>query len=214
MKQALIIIGAGNVGGYLAFNISDFPKYHILGFLDDNPSLHGKDLFGYQVLGNVEHIFSMNLENMAVAVCIHHPVIKKTIVDKLQHLALDFPNFISPHAWISKGVSWGKGNIIYPGVSINYESIIGDFVIMNMNCALGHHARVGNFCSLAPQVSFGGKTILGSCVDMGISSATLQGRTIGEFSIIGGQSMIIQDVPPRSKVVGVPGKVIGNGFIL
>jgi sugar O-acyltransferase (sialic acid O-acetyltransferase NeuD family) len=213
MKQPLILIGAGNVGGYLAYNISDFPEYEILGILDDDPSKHGKSMYGYQVLGEIEALFGMDCSGLSVAICLHDPSIKKEVFVRIQGLGLLFPSFISPYAWISKGCIVGKGSIIYPGVSINHESQIGDFVNINMNCALGHNALVGHFSSFAPGVSLGGNTTLEEGVDMGIGSSTLQGVTIGRFSVIGGKAMIIDNIPENSKVVGVPGKVIGNGVM-
>lgn len=213
MKQPLILIGAGNVGGYLAYNISDFPNYEIIGILDDDISKQGNVMYGYPVIGGIDTLFEMDHSQLSVAICIHHPRIKKNILKRIIDLTVDFPSFVSPHAWVSKGCSIGKGSIIYPGVSINHEAQIGDFVNINMNCALGHHARVGNFVSFAPSVSLGGNTTLGEGVDMGIGSSTLQGINIGEYSIIGGKSMVIEDIPAHSKVVGVPAKVIGNGVL-
>jgi sugar O-acyltransferase (sialic acid O-acetyltransferase NeuD family) len=212
MKKQLIIIGAGNVGGYLAYNITDFPNYEIIGILDDDISKHHQEFYGYEVLGGVEVLSQLELNNISIAICIHQPRIKRGIFEKIKDLDLHFPNFVSPFAWVSKGVNLGVGIIIYPGVSINHESQIGDFVNMNMNCALGHHAQLKDFVSLSPSVSLGGHTTLEEGVDMGIGSSTLQGITIGEYSVIGGKSMVTKDIPAQSKVVGVPGRVIDNGF--
>lgn len=181
MKQPLILIGAGNVGGYLAYNIADFPSFDLMGILDDDPTKHGEKINGFPVLGGIDLLFELDIDNLAVAVCINQPLIRKNIIDRMQSLDLDYPTFISPKAWISKGCTIGQGSIIYPGVSINHESTIGDFVIMNMNCALGHHASVGDFVSFAPSVSLGGHTTLGEGVDMGIASSTIQGITIGNL---------------------------------
>lgn len=210
MKQPLIMIGAGNVGGYLAYNISEFPDFELIGILDDDPSKHKKKINNFPVLGGVDLLFEMDIKNLAVVVCVNEPLIRKKIVNRIQMLSLDFPTFISPKAWISNGCEIGKGSIIYPGVSINYESYIGDFVIMNMNCALGHHSRLGSFVSFAPAVSLGGNTNLGEGVNMGISSSTLQGISVGDFSVIGGKAMVISHIPSFSKVVGVPGRIIGS----
>ncbi len=212
MKQKLVIIGAGNVGAFLAYNLELFDgSYKLLGFLDDDPKKAGTSLAGYPVLGKVSDIHQYPA-GTAVAVGIAAPLTRRRIVEEIMHLSFDFPSFIARNAWLSKAVTVGKGVIIYPGVSINYESVLGDFVIMNMNCALGHNAGIGNYCTLAPGVNFGGFTTLGECVDVGIGASTRQNTRIGSNSIIGGQSMVTGTVPEGSLLVGVPGKVVrGSG---
>jgi sugar O-acyltransferase (sialic acid O-acetyltransferase NeuD family) len=192
----LIIIGAGNVGAFLAYNLDLFEgSYKLLGFLDDDYQKNGKQIAGYPVLGKIDTI-AQYPAGTAVAVGIAAPLTRKRIVEGIIHLPFEFPNFIARNAWLSNNVSTGKGVIIYPGVSINYESVLGDFVIMNMNCAIGHNATIGNYCTLAPGVNFGGFTTLDECVEVGIGAATKQSIHIGRNSIIGGQAMVkIRDHP-------------------
>lgn len=206
-KKKLIIIGAGNVGGYLAYNISDFPEFEIIGFLDDDVSKHGKEYYGYKVLNDIDHIQEFILyEPIYIALCIHSPKIKRNILERVKNLNVLFPNFISPRAWVSHGVKIGAGVILYPGVSINYECELGDFIIMNMNCAIGHNVKIESFCSLAPGVNLGGFTYIEEGVDFGIGACTKQNIKVGSFSIVGGQCMLIKNVSPSMIVAGVPGK--------
>ena len=118
----------------------------------------------------------------------------------------DFPSFISKNAWISKQVTIGNGAIIYPGVSINYETIVDDFVVMNMNCAIGHNCSIGKFSSFSPGVNLGGNTTIGNFVEMGIGSATIQGISIADNAKIGGQAMVVKNISEGKTVVGIPAK--------
>lgn len=208
MKKDLIIIGAGNVGAFLAYNLDLFVGgYNLLGFLDDDQQKIGSNLAGYPVLGKISDILDYP-KGTAVAVGIASPTTRKQIVQKISHHHFEFPNFIAHNAWLSEAVKVGKGVIIYPGVTINYESMLGDFVIMNMNCAIGHNATISDFCTLAPGVNFAGFTYLEECVDVGIGVSTRQNVRIGTNSVIGGQSMVLRDVPANSTLVGVPGRVL------
>ena len=200
----LIIIGAGNVGGFLALNQNLFEgDYTIVGFLDDDPKKQGKLFWGIPVVGKVDDI--VKYQECAVALGISGPQLKKSILERIGD-NYDFPNFISKNAWVSNKVKIGKGVIIYPNVSINHESSINDFVIINMNCAIGHDTIIGKGSALAPGVSFGGFTNIGEFVDVGIGSSTIQRVNIGEGACIGGQAMLISNVEPYTTYIGVPGK--------
>jgi len=210
MQRNLIIIGAGNVGGFLAYNQNLFAEqFNIIGFLDDDASKHGKEIYGIKVLGNTEHLFTMD-KNTAVAIGIGFPKAKRKVFEKIKDNGNDFPSFIAGKAWVSNNVAVGKGVILYPGVSINYQTVVEDFVIMNMNCAIGHDCTIGKFSALAPGVNLGGFTILEEAVDMGIGAATKQNIIVGRDAVIGGQTMLIRNVEPGVKVAGVPGKTIGG----
>ncbi len=208
MKKKLLIIGAGNVGAYLAYNISDFPEYEIVGFLDDDKDKQGKDYNGHKVLGFISKFENYLCDGLSVVICIHSPQIKKLLYNKIKTSEVNFPNFISPKAWVSNGCKIGKGVIIYPGVSINYECTIGDFVNMNMNCAIGHNVTIDAFSSLSPGVSLGGFTSVDESVDFGIGATSIQNIHVGADAVIGGQSILIRDVPNGAKIVGIPGREI------
>ncbi|MCC5908330.1 MAG: NeuD/PglB/VioB family sugar acetyltransferase [Balneolaceae bacterium] len=209
MKKPLYIIGAGSVGGHIACNLSGYNLfgYTISGFFDDTQAKHGTDFFGYPVLGSVEK--ALDLEGAAIVLGIAFPSVKTAIAERLSaNKNLEYPVLIHEKAWISGEVTIGKGSIVYPGTTVNYGSKLGSFVLLNMNCALGHHTTVKDYSTLAPGVNTGGHTIIEEGVDIGIGSSTLQNVVIGKHSVIGGQAMVTRSIPGRSVAVGVPAKVI------
>lgn len=200
----LIIIGAGSVGGHIASNLKLYGlENKLLGFLDDDVRKQGGYMFGYPVLGPVSWI--LDQQDYEVVIGIAFPAIKKKILDFISsNLSLNYPSLIARDSWISNDCIIGKGNIIYPGVCINYGSVIDDFVVLNMNCAVGHNCTISSYSSLAPGVNLGGHTFLEEGVEMGIGSATLQSTLVGKGAIVGGQAMVTQHVPMDVTVVGVP----------
>ncbi len=202
MKKDLTIIGAGNVGGFLVLNQNLFEEnFNIIGFLDDDKKKIGKSFWGIPVLGKIDEI--NDFKGTSIALGIANPLVKRKLLDKLGD-GFNFPNFISNNSWISNKVNLGKGVIIYPGVSINHESEIDDFVVINMNCAIGHNSTIKKCCSLAPGVNFAGFTFVEPYVEIGIGVSTIQQVRIGEGAVIGGQSMLINNVEKYSTYVGVP----------
>lgn len=208
MKKNLYIVGAGSVGKHLAANFNEYTnEYELCGFFDDDPKKIGQKFFGCPVIGRTDRV--NQLDNAAITLGIAFPKVKAKLAKNfLQNHSFTFPIFIHPAAWVSKDVLIEEGSIIYPGSMINYGSKIGKFVVMNMNCSIGHHTVIGDYSSLAPGVNTGGHTIIGERVDLGIGASTIQNIEIGEDSIVGGQSMIIENIQPESTVAGVPGKII------
>jgi sugar O-acyltransferase (sialic acid O-acetyltransferase NeuD family) len=207
--QKLLIIGAGSVGKFIAYNIDQFNQsFEIMGFLDDDISKHNTIIAGFPVLGPVERLQEFSGKGIAIVWGIAFPSVKKKLFDKYRHLAFDFPNFIAKDAWVSEAVAFGKGCIVYPGTAINYETVVADFVVINMNCSLGHNCTIQSFSSLAPGVNLGGNTAIGNCVEMGIGVSTVQGIAIGDSATVGGQAMVVSNVGNADVVVGIPAKSI------
>lgn len=210
-KLKLFIVGCGNVGGFVAYNFTDFnlQEFEIAGFLDDDIQKWGKTFFGYSVLGGID-MLNRESQPIGVVVSIANPQIKRKIIQNISAKNILFPKLVSSRAWISQKVEVGQGVIIYPGVSVNYQTVIEDFVIINMNSAVGHDCRLGKFTTLAPGICLAGSSYLGECVDMGINSSTKRSISIGENTIIGGMAMVTKDIPNNVVALGIPARIIGH----
>lgn len=203
----LLVIGAGNVGAFVGYNILEFGDYEVIGFLDDDPAKLGTLLCGIKVIGPIDQLDSFRDSGVKIVIAISSPQVRTRIAEKVGMAQFDVPNLVSRNVWLSKGVKLGRGIILYPGVSINYETIINDFVIINMNCAIGHNCILESFVSLAPGVNLGGFTHLEEGSSLGIGVATRQKVRVGKGAVIGGQAMVVRDVAAGKTVMGVPAKL-------
>jgi len=206
MKQ-IYIINAGSVGGHIASNPSLYglENTEIL-FMDHDPNKIGTTFFGRKIIGPEEDLLKIK-EPINVFIGAAFQNIKKRVYDKLaSQKHISFPSLIAKNAWISKGVTIGKGVIVYPNVSVNYGCTLNDFSIINMNCAIGHECSIGKFTSLAPGVNLGGNTIIGEFTEMGIGSSTKQFIHIGNNVQVGGQAMVVDNIKSDVRVKGVPAK--------
>jgi sugar O-acyltransferase (sialic acid O-acetyltransferase NeuD family) len=209
MTEKLLIVGAGSVGKFIAYNINQFSdSYEILGFLDDDVAKYNTLIAGFPVLGSVDALTQYSGKGIAIVWGIAFPSIKRNLFENYQHLSFKFPSFIAKKAWVSEAVTIGKGCIIYPGTSINFECTIDDFVVINMNCSLGHNCAIGSFSSLAPGVNFAGHSKVGKYVEIGIGASTIQNVEINDNAIVGGQAMVVAEFAEGDIVAGVPAKSI------
>lgn len=207
MKKKLIIIGAGSVGGFIAYNHEHLqPNYELIGFLDDDIKKKDRILFKYPVLGATSDV--EKYLDCSFILGIAFPKIKAKIVDNLSKYDLNYINYISPSAWISQGVTMGNGIIIYPGACINYESEVRDFTTLNMNAVVGHNCLIDKFATLAPGVCLAGHTSCLEGSDLGINSSTRQGTTIGAYATLGGNAIALQNIKENTIAVGIPAKEI------
>lgn len=207
MSKQLVIIGAGSVGGHVVSNLNLYftKRIHPI-FLDDDSTKHNKSFCGVNVFGSISDIKKFSIDT-PIIIGISFPSIKIKIYKYLKELGFStFPTLVSRSAWISQKVNVGEGTIIYPGSTINYNTNIGRFVIMNMNCAIGHDCIINDYTSLSPGVNLGGYTYVGKQSEVGIGASTLQFINIEDKSIIGGNCVVVKNVKSGTTVKGVPGK--------
>ena len=213
MLKDLIIIGAGGVGREAALIVEDInnisKEWNLLGFIDDNKNIKGENINGYNVLGGLENI--INYEKEVYVVCaIANYEIKKSIIEKIlrSNPKIKFANLIHPTVNLNKTVKLGNGCIIYQGNIITANINIGNHVIISPKCGIGHDSVINDYCSLLWNVNISGNVKLEEGVTMGSGSTIIQGKKIEQGSFIGAGAVVIEDIKPFSKAVGIPTRYI------
>ncbi len=106
----------------------------------------------------------------------------------------------------------------FTGIEIHPGATIGPglFIDHGMGVVIGETTEIGENVTLYQGVTLGGTSLkrekrhptVGNNVVVGTGAAILGAITIGDGSRVGGSSVVVNDVPPNSVVVGIPGKVI------
>lgn len=177
-----------------------------IGYLDDNPQLKGEKYLDLSVLGTIAQCHEF--EHEAVVIGIGQNLARARIFQKLKAENERFVNAIHPAAVLAPGVKLGVGVMIMAGVIVNIGSVIGDNVILNTGCSVDHHGQIGPHAHLAPGVHLGGRVTVGEGVLLGVGTAVIPGQKIGDWSVIGGGSCVISNIPAKVTAVGVPAKII------
>jgi sugar O-acyltransferase (sialic acid O-acetyltransferase NeuD family) len=178
-----------------------------VGFLDDRSSAQGSEVHGFPVLGPVDWLAQHPRAEVVLGV--GSTILRRTLVDRISSFGpRAFPSVIHPAASIGPRVSLGVGVVASPGVIVTTDVEIGDHVLLNFGCTIGHDVRIDRLATVAPGARLSGAVHVGEGCDVGTAAAVLQGRMIGPWSILGAGAVVINDVAPNVTVVGVPARVI------
>ncbi len=101
------------------------------------------------------------------------------------------------------------------GLELGYETDIGAFsyinakhgVIIKDNVQIGSHCSIYSISTIDNKT---GKVVLNKNCKIGSHSTILPGVSVGENSIIGAHSLVIDDIPANVIAFGVPAKIIRN----
>jgi serine O-acetyltransferase len=101
---------------------------------------------------------------------------------------------------------------IHPGADIG----AGLFIDHGMGVVIGETTEIGDFVTLFQGVTLGGTgkqrgkrhPTIGSHVVVGAGAKVLGPIKIGDYVKIGANSVVLQEVPDHSTVVGIPGRIV------
>lgn len=192
----IVIIGAGGIGREVAWIIEEInevkPTWNIVGFVDENSEIQGKELNGYKVLGGLEALDKLEVKPYVV-VAIANCGVKKDIVGKLEG-KFDFATIVYPSVRVSKYVDIGEGSIVYPGVILTVNTRIGNHVIISGNCGIGHDTVIGDYSSVLWGSCFSGYDVVGQEAFIGVGCKIAQGIDITDGSRIATGSVVTKDI--------------------
>jgi sugar O-acyltransferase (sialic acid O-acetyltransferase NeuD family) len=208
MKK-LIIVGAGGFGREVLWLVNDINKknleWKVVGFLDDDDSFFGKEIAGIPVLGKIENY--NNFPDAYIILAIGQPTVKCRLLEKISTKA-KFATLIHPSALIGERVEIGSGCIICAYTVLTVDINIGQHVILNLCCTIGHDTRVQDFSSFMPSVNISGEVEVETGVYIGTGAKIINQVSIGNNTIIGAGAVVSRSIPPNCTAVGIPAKPI------
>lgn len=206
----LYIIGAGGFGREVAWLVERInsvkPTWNLKGFIDDNETLWGSFDGGYPVFGGCKYIAS--LENVYAVCAVGSAKVRKQIIDKLKDTSVKFATLVDPSVLLSNRVKIGEGSIVCAGTIITVDVSIGDHVIVNLDCTIGHDAVIDDFVTIYPSVNVSGNVLIGECSELGTGMQIIQGKKVVSNTIIGAGAIVVKDCNESGTYVGSPAKKV------
>lgn len=208
----LYIIGAGGFGREVAWLVerinSACEEWNLKGFIDDNESIHNITEGGYKVLGGCDYLIELE-EDAWVCCAVGNAVVREKIIAKLSNYKhIKWAILIDPSVIKSEKVEIGEGTIICAGTILTVDLKIGNHVIINLDCTIGHDDIIEDFVTIYPSVNVSGNVFVGRNVELGTGTQIIQGKRIGRYTIVGAGSVVVKDLPEKCTAVGSPAKPI------
>jgi sugar O-acyltransferase (sialic acid O-acetyltransferase NeuD family) len=203
----LFIIGAGGHGQVVA-DAAIAAGFEVLGYLDDDRSLFGRQFLGVNVLGPIEAAGDMDA---SFVVAIGDNRCRKQVVDLLGLPTQRYATVIHPRATVSPYAEVLPGAMVLAGAIVGPQAVVGNHSIINHASSMDHHDIVGAFVHIAPGCHAGGNVHIGDGVFLGVGVSVVPGVTVGKWATVGAGSVVLHDVPEATVVAGVPARVLRKG---
>jgi sugar O-acyltransferase (sialic acid O-acetyltransferase NeuD family) len=136
------------------------------------------------------------------------PQTNKIMVERARDAGLlPLPTFVHPRALVQNIFDIGVGGIITPGCVLTTGIHIGDYVVLNLNCTVGHDASIDEYSVCLPGSHISGNVHLSERCMIGSGAVIREKISVAPDTIIGAQACVVKDInKPNTTVVGVPAK--------
>jgi len=141
-----------------------------------------------------------------------NPSAKKMLVERAIESGLrPAPTLVHRRALVQDaGCRVGVGGVIAPGCVLTANVTMGDYVLLNLNCTVGHDAVLGDYVTCNPGCSISGNVTLGEGVTLGTGTVVREKIAIAAGVTTGAQTCIVKNIDePNVTVIGVPAKKLG-----
>lgn len=206
MENPVIIFGANQLGR-AAREIFETNQVEVYGFLDDNKSLHSKEIDEVTVLGSTDDDGFLKLigRKCEAFVAIDDNRLRKTAVKMLNEVRKTQPvNAIHHQSTISKRATIGHGNFIDIDVSLAAGAKVGAHCILHAKATIGVEATLGNFVQVGPGSQISPGVAIEDEVFIGAGVVIVAGVTIGKGARVGAGSVVVASVGAGETVFGNP----------
>ena len=206
----LVIIGAGGFGREMLawaeqsvqFNV----EWTIKGFIDDNTEVFAKRPARAPFLGSIRDHEPRSDE---VFICaIGTPRVKQTCSELISTRGGRFTQLIHRSAVLGHEVVAADGVILCPYAVVSGYNRLGRGVAVNLHSSIDHDVEVDDWSQINCHCDLTGGVRVGRGVFFGSHVAVTPGVVVGDGAYLGAGTVVLRDVEPNAKMIGVPARRI------
>lgn len=209
----IFVIGHGGHSKVVSDIIRTNKDYQIIGYLDNK--YQGVQMINNEFCGPIRAARQLieHFTDIKFVIAIGDNKVRKSIVEELAFTFEHYVTLIHPLASISPDAKIGHGTVVMPYAVINADAVIGNHCIINSCSIVEHDSRLEDFVHLCPNSTLAGSVEMheGSCVGSG--ATIIPNKRIGQWTMIGAGSTVIDHLPDNCLAVGTPAKVNINNKV-
>jgi len=207
MSPGLIIIGGGK-GAQLIIDWAKSTAWKIAGILDDNKE---GEAFGHKILGAVSCLDAGGIIGKTLICSASSPRFRRHVWN-LYHDDHNFINcFRSSVRYLRP--DYGAGNVVFPDVSFDVFSVIGNNNVISAGSVIAHHCTIGSHNLFGPGVHLSGSVTIGDGNLIGSCVVVEPNVKIGNDCVIPSGTVVVKDLRDGTKItvrMGIDDRVYGG----
>lgn len=204
MKDIILIGGGGHCAACLDV-LAAAGKYRAAAIVDKPESL-GREICGYKIDATDEDLAELipryKYALITLGMIKSHES-RRASFSRAKSLGALFPAHISPLAYVSPHAELGEGSIVMHQALVNARARVEANVIINSRALIEHDAVIEAHCHISTGVLVNGNCRVGEGTFVGSGSVLREWVSLGAGSIIGCGCVVLADVPPGARAVGV-----------
>lgn len=207
--KTLVIIGAGGFGAEVAWVAESVGGWDIAGYLEVDPKLVGGQLYGHKIFAEA-HADSFKGREVWFQGAFGENALREKVAARYEQLGWKPATLIHPSVIQAKDVVVGEGTYVGAGSILSPGCRIGRHVLINQRVAIGHDAGLDDFSQACPGAQINGHCKLGRGALVGSNASIHPRKSVGDYSVVGANSLLIRNIGSRVSVLGVPAKQLSR----
>lgn len=157
---------------------------------------------------DVVSLDSITAGEFEIVIAVGEPLLRDSLLQKVIERNFTLATLVHPQAKISDDVVVGAGSIIFHGVFISCDSVIGRNVLLQPNASIGHDCFIGKNSVISSYSNFAGNVKVGERVFIGMNAVIREQTSIGDDSVISMGAAVFSDITSAVIAVGNPARIV------
>jgi sugar O-acyltransferase (sialic acid O-acetyltransferase NeuD family) len=207
----LLVIGAGGLARETLELIGSInrgrPTWAVLGVLDDDPALHGRQIHDVSVLGPAAALHDHPDALVVAAVASPaDPLRRLRLVERLNLPAERYAALVHPAAVVPSSATVGPGSILHAGTVLTADVEVGAHVAVMPAVVLTHDDVVEEGATFGAGARVAGAVRIGRGAYVGSGALLREGIVVGAGAVVGMGAVATRSVPAGEVWAGVPAR--------